>query len=163
MANTYSVHASSKLDKFTPMTSETPSKDTNMSFFKAVIQNDLNNLSIPLDYELVGNKLFFSLKIDTKIYKGTYRFELTFPDDYPFRSPKLTTSTKIFHPNIDQEGHVCLKVLREGWMPSYSVNSIIISLMCCFEYLSPEDALNTEAGDLLEQDYEEFVRRARSI
>lgn len=135
----------------------------NMSFFKAVIQNDLKNLSLPLDYKLIENKLFFSLKIDTEIYKGNYHFELSFPIDYPFRSPKLITTTKVFHPNIDQDGHVCLKVLREGWLASYNIDSIIVSLICCFEYPSSEDALNTEAGDLLEQDYEEFVKRAKSI
>ncbi|ELA40999.1 uncharacterized protein VICG_01958 [Vittaforma corneae ATCC 50505] len=133
-----------------------------MSFFHARICNDLENLAIPLDYELNGNRLVFKLEIHTRIYNGTFKFELEFPKEYPFKSPKLSCKTKVFHPNIDSEGHVCLKVLREGWMPTYDLNSIIISLLCSFEYLSGEDALNTEAGDLLDQNFDEFVRKAKT-
>lgn len=133
-----------------------------MSFFHARIQNDLENLAVPLDYELSGDRLTFKLEIHTKIYDGIFKFELAFPREYPFKSPKLRCGTRVFHPNIDSEGHVCLKILREGWMPTYDLNSILVSLLCSFEYVSGEDALNTEAGDLLEQDFDEFVKRARA-
>jgi len=131
-------------------------------FFHARISTDLENLAIPLEYKLSSNVLDFRLRISTEVYKQTFEFELTFPEEYPFKSPKLRCRTRVFHPNIDEEGHVCLKVLREGWMPTYDLNSIVISLMCAFEYLSGEDALNTEAGDLLDHNYIEFLRRARN-
>ena len=44
-------------------------------------------------------------------------------------------------------------------MPAYDFNSIIVSLLCAFEYPSSEDALNTEAGGLLDMNYREFLKR----
>lgn len=131
-----------------------------MSFAEARIENDLNNLTIPIKFQKNGLTVNFKLKIDTEIYRGMYDFVLEFPTEYPFKSPKLKCLTKVFHPNIDEQGHVCLKVLREGWLPSYDINSVVVSLICIFYYLSGEDALNTEAGMLFEQDYQEFKRRA---
>lgn len=134
-----------------------------MSFFEARIQNELNNLAVPIEYTLDNYTLNFKIKISTEIYNGLFSFELKFPADYPFKSPKLICKTSVFHPNIDSEGHVCLKVLREGWMPTYDLNSILVSLLCIFEYISGEDALNTEAGHLFDQDYEEFVKKAKKV
>jgi ubiquitin-conjugating enzyme E2 M len=131
-----------------------------MSFSDARIQRDLDNLNIPITFKKTNRIVDFQLEIDTEIYKGFYDFTISFPDEYPFKSPKLKCLTKVFHPNIDIHGNVCLKILREGWMPSYDFNSIIVSILCTFYYLNSDDALNTEAGQLLDQNYDEFKRRA---
>lgn len=134
-----------------------------MSFLEARIQKDLESLSIPVDFQLKEHILFFKIKMETEIYNGVYEFAIEFPPEYPFKSPKLFCKTAVFHPNIDREGRVCLKVLREGWRPCYDINSIMVSLVCCFHYPSGEDALNVEAGDLFEQDYDKFVEIAKSM
>ena len=134
-----------------------------MPFFDARIQNDLEKLAIPLDYKLDKTTFCFTIRINSEIYNGLFKFELEFPIEYPFKSPRLMCKTPVFHPNIDSEGHVCLKVLREGSMPTYDLNSILVSLIGAFEFPSGEDALNTEAGDLFDQNYVEFVRKAKNI
>lgn len=139
-----------------------PIPQSQMRFWEARIKKDIENLTIPVKYKLEDKTLYFSVDINTDIYNGTYKFRIEFTEEYPFTSPKLFCDSKVFHPNIDSEGRVCLKVLREGWMPCFDINSIIVSLICSFNYLSGEDALNTEAGDLFEQDYELFKCRARS-
>ena len=53
------------------------------------------------------------------------------------------------------------KILREGCRPCFDINSIVVSIICCMNYISGEDALNVEAGDLFESNKEEFIRRAR--
>lgn len=133
-------------------------------FYEDRINNDLRNLSIPLKYELSGLKLNFKLKMNTPIYKGTYNFELTFTPEYPFESPKLKCLTRVYHPNIDSKtGSVCLSVLRLGWRPCFDINSIVVTLIYSFEFLSGDDAINTDAGDLFESDYDHFVRIANAV
>lgn len=134
-----------------------------MSFLKARIQKDLDSLCVPIEFQLREHTLFFRVRMEAEIYNGMYDFRIDFPPDYPFGSPKLFCTTAVFHPNIDKEGRVCLKVLREGWMPCYDINSILVSLICCFHYPSGGDALNVEAGDILEQDYERFVQIAKAV
>lgn len=51
--------------------------------------------------------------------KGAFRVELIFPAEYPFKPPKITFKTKIYHPNVDEKGQVCLPIISaENWKPA---------------------------------------------
>jgi ubiquitin-conjugating enzyme E2 M len=39
---------------------------------------------------------------------------------------------KIFHPNIDFEGNVCLNLLREDYTPAVTIKMIIFGLITLF-------------------------------
>ncbi|KAM5510953.1 ubiquitin-conjugating enzyme E2 35 [Fusarium oxysporum f. sp. phaseoli] len=45
---------------------------------------------------------------------GVFSLELFLPDDYPMTPPKIRFLTKIFHPNVDKLGRICLDVLKSG-------------------------------------------------
>lgn len=62
----------------------------------------------------------FALFQDNPPYdKGAFRIEINFPTEYPFKPPKITFKTKIYHPNIDEKGQVCLPVISaENWKPA---------------------------------------------
>lgn len=63
---------------------------------------------------------FFSPIQDCPPYdKGAFRIEIIFPAEYPFKPPKITFKTKIYHPNIDEKGQVCLPIISvENWKPA---------------------------------------------
>jgi ubiquitin-protein ligase len=51
--------------------------------------------------------------------KGAFRIDIRFPLDYPFKPPKVTFKTKIYHPNVDEKGQVCLPIIQpENWKPA---------------------------------------------
>lgn len=51
--------------------------------------------------------------------KGAFRIEIAFPAEYPFKPPKVTFKTKIYHPNVDEKGQVCLPIISaENWKPA---------------------------------------------
>ena len=50
----------------------------------------------------------------TQTAGGIFKLELFLPDDYPMAPPKIRFLTKIFHPNVDKLGRICLDVLKSG-------------------------------------------------
>ena len=50
------------------------------------------------------------------------RFQVVVPTDYPHTPPKVTCRTKVYHPNIDLQGAVCLNILRDEWKPVLNLN-----------------------------------------
>mmetsp|Transcript_2051 Transcript_2051/g.7920 ORF Transcript_2051/g.7920 Transcript_2051/m.7920 type:complete len:185 (+) Transcript_2051:98-652(+) len=105
-----------------------------------------------------------TLKPDEGYYKGgKFVFEFTVPTAYPHEPPKVKCTQKIYHPNVDVDGNVCLNILREDWSPVLSISSCVYGLNFLFMDPNPDDPLNKEAAkDLTEtpKQFEMNVRRA---
>lgn len=77
------------------------------------------------------------------MYKnGTFLFTFTINNNYPHDPPKVKCTQKIYHPNIDLEGNVCLNILREDWKPVLNLNSVMVGLQFLFIEPNPADPLN---------------------
>src|SRR5271170_1917142 len=68
--------------------------------------------------------------------------ELSFPVNYPFTPPRFKFLTPIYHPNIDDQGAICLSLLKDGeWKPSTRVVSIIEGIIGLLITPNPDDPL----------------------
>ncbi|KAL6213553.1 hypothetical protein ACLB2K_013000 [Fragaria x ananassa] len=96
---------------------------------------------------------------------GTFMFTFQVSPMYPHEAPKVKCKTKVYHPNIDLEGNVCLNILREDWKPVLNINTIIYGLFHLFTQPNYEDPLNHDAAAVLRDNpkmFESNVRRAMS-
>lgn len=87
---------------------------------------ELNDLKAnpPAHYTVgpVGNDIFqweASTKgpDNTPYAGGVFRLKLDIPTDYPFKPPKTRFTTKVYHPNIYENGYSCCRALYESWSP----------------------------------------------
>jgi ubiquitin-conjugating enzyme E2 M len=91
------------------------------------------------------------------MYKGgRFTFAFAIGANYPHEPPKVKCRTKIYHPNIDLEGNVCLNILREDWKPVLTINSVVYGLQFLFFEPNPDDPLNKEAADELQSNRRVF-------
>ena len=100
-----------------------------------------------------------SVTPDSGYWKSaTYHFTFQIPAHYPHSPPKVECNTRIYHPNIDLQGKVCLNILREDWKPVLDINSVIYGLIYLFYEPNPDDPLNHEAAELFRKDVRQFER-----
>lgn len=59
---------------------------------------------------------------DSPYTGGVFFLSITFPTDYPFKPPKVSFTTKIYHPNINANGSICLDILRDQWSPALTIS-----------------------------------------
>ena len=108
--------------------------------------------------------LNFTLTIqpDEGMYKGgIFLFTFTINQNFPHDPPKVKCKQKIYHPNIDLEGNVCLNILREDWKPVLNLNAVIVGMQFLFLEPNAADPLNKVAAEDLKSGRDGFRRRVR--
>lgn len=130
------------------------------------LQIDFQDLELPSNCKLkIPDKeklqtFYIEIRPDSGLWLGgTYTFKFIVPDDYPHKAPKVTLEERIYHPNIDENGAVCLNLLKADWKPILTVQQILHGLMFLFLEPNPDDPLNHEAAKLMREDKARFKRK----
>jgi len=85
---------------------------------------------------------------DSPYEGGVFKLELFLPEEYPMSAPKVRFMTKIYHPNIDKLGRICLDILKEKWSPALQIRTVLLSIQALLSAPNPDDPL---ANDVAEQ------------
>ena len=98
---------------------------------------------------------------DTPFTGGIFRIDIHIPRDYPFKPPKVTFRTKVYHPNINSNGNVCLEVLKDKWCPAHTISQILLSIFSLLSVPNTEDPLVPEIAQIYNNDRRSYEETAK--
>uniref|UniRef100_A0A7S1THK1 UBC core domain-containing protein n=1 Tax=Compsopogon caeruleus TaxID=31354 RepID=A0A7S1THK1_9RHOD len=127
-------------------------------------QKDISSLDTPptmkVSFPDQTNIMEFKVELQPQegyYLPGTFYFTIKVPVEYPHKAPKVHCETKVYHPNIDLEGNVCLNILRQDWKPILTLSSVLYGLQLLFLEPNPDDPLNKEAAETMKRDPRAFA------
>jgi ubiquitin-conjugating enzyme E2 G1 len=115
---------------------------------------------------------------DGTLYEGGFfKARLVFPPDFPNLPPTMTFISEMFHPNIYEDGRVCISILHppgedefnsqesadERWRPILGVEQILISVLSMLSDPNDESPANLDAAVMWRNDRLAFKKRVRQV
>lgn len=98
---------------------------------------------------------------DSNYEDGIFHLDIKFPNNYPFSHPKIFFKTKIFHPNIDYRGDICLDTIKERWSPIMNISKALLSICSLLDDPNPDDPLEPDIAHIFKTDRERYNRLAK--
>ncbi|KAI9805202.1 MAG: hypothetical protein M1825_001038 [Sarcosagium campestre] len=111
---------------------------------------------------------------DSEYNGGYFKGIMDFPKSYPYEPPKFQFQSPLFHPNIYEDGTVCISILHapgedamsgetaaERWSPAQRVESVLISILSLLDDAEVSSPANVDAGKMLRYDPLQYKERIR--
>merc|ERR1712072_1117932 len=78
---------------------------------------------------------------DSPFAGGVFFLNVHFPTDYPFKPPKVSFNTRLYHPNVNSNGAICLDILKDQWSPALTISKVLLSICSLLTDPNPDDPL----------------------
>ena len=127
-----------------------------------------NGIPSVCDIGLVDDQIFeweITIVPDSPPYsEGAFKVGITYPSEYPFKPPRLVFKTKIYHPNVAENGDICLQIISaEHWRPETTIRGVITALLNLMNEPNVEHPLRADLAEEYRQDRETFMRNAEEF
>mmetsp|Transcript_19067 Transcript_19067/g.21239 ORF Transcript_19067/g.21239 Transcript_19067/m.21239 type:complete len:244 (+) Transcript_19067:51-782(+) len=112
----------------------------------------------------------------TPYEKGVFQLQIEFPDTYPMSPPSLRFMSDFWHPNVYKDGRVCISILHppgedsmsgelpeERWMPSQTVETVILSVMSMLNDPNISSPANVDASVEWRKSRDKYIKRVDKL
>jgi ubiquitin-conjugating enzyme E2 G1 len=108
---------------------------------------------------------------------GFFKARLVFPPDFPNLPPTMTFTSEMWHPNVYEDGRVCISILHppgedefnsqesadERWRPILGVEQILVSIVSMLGDPNDESPANLDAAVMWRNDRAAFKKKVRQV
>ena len=98
---------------------------------------------------------------DSPYEGGIFLLNINFPQNYPFKPPKISFNTKIYHPNINSGGSICLDILNSQWSPALTISKTLLSISSLLTDPNPDDPLVSDIAHVYKNNRGEYNENAK--
>ncbi|XP_064474535.1 ubiquitin-conjugating enzyme E2 R2-like isoform X1 [Ornithodoros turicata] len=118
---------------------------------------------------------------DTLYEGGYFKAHMKFPPDYPYSPPTVRFLTKVWHPNVYENGDLCISILHppiddpqsgelpcERWNPTQNVRTVLLSVISLLNEPNTFSPANVDASVMYrrwkdtkgkDKEYENIIRK----
>uniref|UniRef100_H2ZFX3 UBC core domain-containing protein n=1 Tax=Ciona savignyi TaxID=51511 RepID=H2ZFX3_CIOSA len=97
---------------------------------------------------------------DSPFEGGSFKLELSLPEDYPMAPPIVRFLTKIYHPNVGKMGRIRLDILKDKWSPALQMQTVLLSIQALLSAPNPDDPLQNDIAQIWKDDEELAIKTA---
>ena len=138
------------------------------------IQNEIKNLQLKTSeydkmfkIDMVDDDMYhWNVTLygpEDSLYEGfEFKLDTLLPNAYPFEPPRVKFITPIQHVNINNNGDICLDILKNNWSASQNMTSVMISIIALLSQPNTDDPLNAELGELHRRNKKEYANRIKN-
>jgi ubiquitin-conjugating enzyme E2 D/E len=124
-------------------------------------ENEINCSAGPVGDDIFHWKALLIAPKETPYEGGVFDLDIHFPTDYPFKPPKVVFTTKIYHPNINSNGVICLDILKDQWSPALTISKVLLSISSLLCDPNPDDPLVPEIANQYKTNRALYVNTAQ--
>ncbi|KAL6077200.1 Ubiquitin-conjugating enzyme protein UbcC [Balamuthia mandrillaris] len=133
-------------------------------------------VELPDESNLFEWRIYAEGPKDTFYQGGVFQLKMNFPEDFPMSPPELRFISEFWHPNVYEDGKVCISILHppgedemsgelpeERWLPTQTVATVLLSTISLLSDPNFSSPANVDASVQWRRDVENFKKKCRAL